>query len=61
MDDDFIAKLSPQERIAGYMRASANLAYLGAQLRTKYKNVSTDYYEGWSEEEEKEWDDEFYI
>jgi hypothetical protein len=49
--------LTSQERIGGYLKAMANLAYLGAVLRTKYKDISTDYDEGWSEEEEKEWYD----
>lgn len=56
MIKDEIEKLTPQERVAGYLFRSARLADLGARLRTKYKDVSTDYYEGWNEQEEAEWD-----
>lgn len=51
-----ISALSPQERVAGYLVHSAKLAELGARLRTKYKDVSDDYNEGWNAEEEDEWD-----
>ena len=56
MNREQVAKLTPQERVAGYLFRSAQLADCGARLRTKYKDVSTDYSEGWSEEEELEWD-----
>ncbi len=52
-----IAQLSPQERIAGYLYWEAKLTFLGAMLRVKYKDVATDYSEGWSPEEDQEWDE----
>lgn len=52
-----ILQLSPQERLAGYLYWEAKVAFIGATLRTKYKDVATDYYEGWSPEEENEWND----
>ena len=51
-----IEEMTPQERIAGYVKTCSDLALLGAKLRTKYKDVRTDYYEGWTQEEEAEWD-----
>lgn len=56
MTKDEIEKLTPQERVAGYLFRLARLADLGARLRTKYKDVSTDYSEGWNESEQAEWD-----
>lgn len=51
-----IENLTPQERVAGYLLVIAKLAEIGARLRTKYKDVSTDYDERWNEEEDAEWD-----
>ena len=56
MNAEQIEKLSPQERVAGYLALSAKLAEIGARLRTKHKDVATDYHEGWTGEEEAEWD-----
>ena len=50
-----INKLSPQERVAGYLLRLARIADLGARLRMKYKDVSTNYLDGWNDEEESKW------
>jgi len=52
MRTEEIRKLSPQERVAGYLALSAKLAEIGARLRTKHKGDD----EGWTAEEEAEWD-----
>ena len=49
-------KLTPQERVAGYLAASAAHAVVGARLRTKYAAVHTDHHEGWNDAESKEFD-----
>lgn len=51
-----ILALSSEERLAGFLYWTAKVAFIGAVLRTKYKDTSTDYSEGWSPAEEAEWE-----
>jgi len=45
-----IEKLTPQERVAGYLALLAKLSEIGARLRTKYND------DEWTDEEQAEWD-----
>lgn len=57
MNTEEIKKLTPQERVAGYLARDAKLAEIGCRLRVRHHHESTDYDEKWTPEEEKEWDD----
>jgi hypothetical protein len=51
MNSEEIRKLTPQERIAGFMARDARVAEIGCKLRSHKED------EEWTPEEEKEWDD----
>lgn len=50
MTREEIEKLTPQERVAGYLSHSSQLAYLGARLRVAKED------EEWTSQEELDWD-----
>lgn len=52
-----IRKLTPQERVALYLAASAAAAAVGARLRAKYAGVQTDHDEGWTDDEQREFEE----
>jgi hypothetical protein len=52
MKREEVKKLTPQERVAGYLARSARITEIGARLRVKYGGDDTS----WTAEEEAEWD-----
>ena len=56
MTETEIKKLSPQERVAGYVRCYAQLAEVGCRLRVRHAHEATNYDEKWTEAEDNEWD-----